>query len=184
MLAELPGLMNDPSRYREFWEDEFNHWQDSEQAIADGRVVIDEYPQLDLAVVRIPTDMPVRIVRRYLRKWQRSVHPFAVHNVTDCSRIVWIKGASLEMQYRYESWVQLASRRPLLRVDLSDLASELSDRETAGGEWLFEGVNEVAPRLMLRGSCRSSIAPADFLGHLFAALESAPPAWDPYNQPA
>lgn len=184
MLTELPGLMRDIRGYREYWEDEFNHWQESEQAIADGRVVIDEYPGLDLAVVQIPPDMPARTVRRYLRKWQRSVHPFAVHNVTDCSRIVWAKGGSLEMQYRYESWVQLASRKPLLRVDLAALAQELSDRETAGGEWLFEGVNEVAPRLMLRGSCRSSIAPADFLARLFSTLESSPPAWDPYSTPA
>ena len=87
------------------------------------------------------------------------------------------------MQYRYESWVQLASRRPLMRIDLEGLAKQLSELETAGGEWIFEGVNEVAPRLRLQGSCRSSIPAEEFLQHLCAVLRTAPPAWNPYKRP-
>ena len=183
MLTELPTLMSNIPAYQTYWEGELAHWQESERAIIDGKVVIDEIPDLDLAIVHVPKDMPVRTVRRYLQKWQRSVHPFAVHNITQCSRIVWIKGESLEMQYRYESWLQLASRKPLMRVDLESLAEQLCDMETAGGEWVFEGINEVAPRLYLKGSCRSSITADDFLQHLCAVLRTSPPAWDPYNRP-
>jgi len=182
MLDRLPSLIDDIPGNKEYWEPELTHWRESEQAIDDGHVVIDELPELDLAIVRIPESMPAKTVRRYLRKWQRSVHPFAVHNITQCSRIVWIKGQSIEMQYRYESWVQLASRRPMLRVDLSDIARQLSDIETAGGEWVFEGVNEVAPRLMLSGSCRSSVSPELFIQYLCRALEKGPPAWNPYKR--
>lgn len=182
MLGQLPEILPNIDAYSHFWKDELKHWQDSDAAIAAGRVVIDEIPHLDLAIVRIPEDMPVRTVRRYLQKWQRSVHPFAVHNITQCSRLVWIKGSSLEMQYRYESWVQLASRRPLLRVDLTELAAQLSVIEAAGGEWQFEGVNEVAPRLRLTGSCRSSIPEEEFLQRLCETLQTSPPAWDPYNR--
>jgi hypothetical protein len=182
MLAELPTLMRSIPDYEQYWESELLHWKESEQAVADGRVVIDEIPHLDLAIVHVPDDMPVKTVRRYLQKWQRSVHPFAVHNVTQCSRIVWLKGESRELQYRYESWVALASRKPLMRVDLAALAEQLCDLETAGGAWVFEGVNEVAPRLLLKGSCRSSISAEDFVQRLCAMLESAPPAWDPYNR--
>ena len=182
MLAELPTLMANIPAYAEYWEAELAHWQDSERAIADGKVVIDEIPDLDLAIVHVPVEMPAKTVRRYLQKWQRSVHPFAVHNITQCSRIVWLKGESRELQYRYESWVQLASRRPLKRVDLGSLAKQLCDLETAGGEWEFEGVNEVAPRLYHRGSCRSSIPVEEFLRRLYAELRNAPPAWDPYNR--
>ncbi len=183
MLEQLPLFMLDLNAYEQFWQNELRHWQESEAAIAEGRVVIDELPHLDLAIVRIPEDMPVQTVRRYLRKWSRSVHPFAVYNVTQCSRVVWIKGASIEMQYRYESWVQLASRRPLLRVDLSRLADKLTDQEAAGGRWEFEGVNEVAPRLRLVGSCRSSIPESDFLAQLSATLQAGPAAWNPYKRP-
>ena len=183
MLGVLPDLLETYAEHRDFWEPELLHLQSSETAIDEGRVIIDEIPNLDLAIVRIPADMPVRTVRRYLRRWQRSVHPFAVHNVTQCSRIVWLKGDSIEFQYRYESWVKLASFKPALRVDLKGFAQRLCDLETAGGEWLFEGVNEVAPRLMLQGSCRSSIGADKFLSLLTDWLQTQPAAWDPYNKP-
>ncbi len=182
MLQELPALLDDIPGNQHFWEDEFAHLRESEQAIADGHVVIDEVPELELAIVRIPDDMPARTVRRYLTRWQRSVHPFAVHNITDCTRLVWLKGESIEFQYRYESWIQLASRRPAQRIDMDGLAEQLADLESGGGSWEFEGVNEVAPRLHHRGSCRSAIGSETFMALLCAWLRTQPPAWDPYNK--
>ena len=37
--------------------------------------------------------------------------------------------------YRYESWVQMASRGPALRVDLTALAGESTREDAAGGRW-------------------------------------------------
>ena len=182
MLKELPALLDDIPGKRHFWEGEYAHLQDSEQAIADGHVVIDEMPELELAIVRIPEDMPARPVRRYLTRWQRSVHPFAVHNITDCTRLVWLKGDSIEFQYRYESWIQVASRRPAQRIDMDGLAAKLANLESGGGTWQFEGVNEVAPRLHHQGSCRSSIDSERFMDMLCDWLRTQPPAWDPYNK--
>lgn len=184
MLRELPALLDDISSKRDLWQDEFEHLLLSEQAIADGRVVIDEVPELELAIVRIPEDMPARKVRRYLTRWQRSVHPFAVHNLTHCTRLVWIKGDSIEFQYRYESWIQLASRRPLPRIDMDGLARRLGTLENGGGTWEFEGINEVAPRLHHRGSCRSSISSDSFLELLCDWLRTQPVAWDPHKKAA
>lgn len=182
MLDVLPELLEDIPGKQRYWEDEYTHLQESEAAIKSGDVVIDEVPDLELAMVHIPDDMPARTVRRYLSRWQRSVHPIAVHNTTECSRLVWIKGDSIEFQYRYESWIQLASRRPARRIDLSGLANQFDDIETAGGSWEFEGVNEVAPRLHLQGSCRSSIGAEEFLARLSDWLRTQPIAWDPYNR--
>jgi len=182
MLRELPGLLADVDGQRRYWQAEFEHLQASEAALAAGDVVIDEVPDLDLAIVRIPEDLPARVVKRYLKQWQRSVHPFAVHNITQCSRLVWQKGASLEFQYRYESWVQLASRRPALRVELAGLVEQLNALESGGGEWVFEGINEVAPRLYLRGSCRTSLTANEFLARLADWLRTQPVAWDPYSR--
>ena len=182
MLQELPALLDDIPGQQQHWEAEWSHLQESEQAIVEGRVVIDEVPELELAIVRIPDDMPARMVRRYLTRWERSVHPFAVHNVTQCSRLVWLKGDSIEFQYRYESWIQLASRRPAPRINLTGLAEKLAVQETGGGEWVFEGVGEVAPRLYHPGSCRSSIGPDAFLAQLADWLRTQPSAWDPYTE--
>lgn len=183
MLKELPTLLADIPGNEQYWAAEYEHLLESEAAVAAGDVVIDEVPELDLAIVRIPEDMPVRTVRRYLQRWPRSVHPFAVHNITQCSRLVWVKGESIEAQYRYESWIQLASRRPAPRIDLEGLVTELAARETGGGVWSFEGINEVAPRLQHKGSCRSSIATAEFLELLFDWLRTQPIAWDPHSPP-
>ena len=182
MLDVLPELLEDIPGKQCYWEDEYAHLQESEAAIERGDVVIDEVPDLELAIVHIPEDMPVRTVRRYLSLWQRSVHPMAVHNATQCSRLVWVKGDSIEFQYRYESWIQLASRRPAKRIDISGLADQFGDIETAGGSWEFEGINEVAPRLRLQGSCRSSIGVEEFLARLSEWLRTQPVAWDPYNR--
>jgi hypothetical protein len=62
------------------------------------------------------------------------------------------------------------------------LAEQLGVLETAGGSWQFEGVNEVAPRLYLQGSCQSSIEPEVFVEHLCEWLRTQPAAWDPYNK--
>jgi hypothetical protein len=183
MLAALPDLLVNFGNYKAFWEPEVQHLAESEAAIRSGHVVIDTIPDIETAIIWIPEDMPARTVRRYLRRWQRSVHPFAVHNVTDCTRLIWIKGGSLEFQYRYESWVKFASRRPLQRIDMAGLAERLSVIETGGGEWIFEGVNEVAPRLRIDGSCRSSVKPEKFVALVAEHLRSQPPAWDPYNKP-
>ncbi|MGI9290843.1 MAG: DUF6687 family protein, partial [Gammaproteobacteria bacterium] len=94
MLDVLPALLEDIPGNQQYWEQEYDHLLDSETALAEGSVVIDEIADLELAIVHIPADMPVRTVRRYLSRWQRSVHPFAVHNVTDCTRLVWVKGDS------------------------------------------------------------------------------------------
>jgi hypothetical protein len=89
----------------------------------------------------------------------------------------------MEAQYRYESWVQLATRQTWLRVDLTGLAEHLNTMETSSGEWQFEGVNAVAPRLQLLGAPESSIDASRFIEELFVCLESQPPAWDPYKRP-
>ncbi|MEC9374903.1 MAG: DUF6687 family protein [Pseudomonadota bacterium] len=182
MLDVLPKLLDSYKNYSEFWQPELTHLKDSEQEIRLGNVLIDEIPDLDLAIISIPEDIPVRIIRRYLRRWQRSIHPFAVHNITQCSRLILIKGNSLEFQYRYESWVKLVSRRPLLRIDLTNLAEKLSEIETRGGKWVFEGVNDVAPRLHIIGSCKSSIPAEKFISFVAEDLVRLPVAWDPYNK--
>lgn len=183
MLERMPALAGDVDAWESLWSEQYRHLEDSADLIERGTVTIAEYPDEDLAVVTIPPDLPERTVRRYLEAEQAAVHPFAIHTRTMCNRIVRLIGGRYEFQYRYESWVQLASYRPALRVDLTGLAEQLCELETGGGEWIFEGVNEVAPRLRHSGSCRSSIAADAFLTKLCDWLRTQPPAWNPYSKP-
>src|SRR6185295_3887281 len=100
---------------------------------------IEEQPEIDLAIVRIS---------QRIAEW----HPFPIHSRTPRSRLLVVQNKHVEFHYRYESWVQLASRKPLPRVDLAGLARELNEKESSGGKWIFDGVDKITPRLHLQGS--------------------------------
>lgn len=181
MLERVPALAREVDAAETLWHEQYEHFEQSTKLIEDRVVTIDEFPDVDLAVVSIPEDLPLRTVRRYLQAERAAVHPFAIHNRTRCNRILRMTGQRYELQYRYESWVQLASRRPHLRVALADLATELNGVERAAGDWRCEDVNEVAPRLWLEGVSRSSLEPQQFVDRVCRYLATAPVAWDPYD---
>lgn len=185
MLEALPGILEDPYKDESFWIDEFMFWQDSIELIKSGQVTLEEDEALDLVVVRVPGDVPLRHVRRYLENWQLPVHPFAVTARSNRSRIVWLHGNSFSFQYRYESWVQVVSFRPLPRVDLAPLAEELTKVDSA--EWVFDGVHEVIGGLYVKEQTgahgQSTLSPDDCLQRLRDFLCTAPVAWDPYGDP-
>jgi hypothetical protein len=181
MLKRLPELLENLDGFREFWEQQDRHLSESESLIVNGRIRLEEIPEADLAVVHIPPDIPARQVRRYLQAEAAAVHPFAIHGVTQCNRILRLQGRQCELQYRYESWVQLVSRRPKLRVDLQALCQRLNGMEKAAGTWRCESVDEVAPRMYLEGSRETAIGVPTLIEEICSYLADAPVAWDPYD---
>ena len=181
MLARLPDILQDLEEYRGYWREQDEFLRESESLLARGDVEIEQMPDFDLAIVRIPELLPRKRLRRYLESENAPVHPFAIHNATSCNRILRIQNGCFEFQYRYESWVQVASHRPLLRVDLSGFADRLNTMEEAAGIWRADKVLEVSPRLFLEGVDKSSIEEKRFLDELVNYLSSQPTAWDPYD---
>ncbi len=181
MLERLPLLLGDVNAYEALWGAQFEHVEESAELIARGAITIAEYADVDLAVVSIPDDQPLRTVRRYFEPEQAAVHPFAIHNATTCNRILRVTGARYELQYRYESWLQLVSHRPALRVALDGLAARLNAIEGASGTWRCESVTEIVPRLYLEGVEASSIELGRFVDEVCSYLATAPVAWDPYH---
>jgi hypothetical protein len=171
LLDVLPGMLTDLDGYRALWEREDTRLTESEDLIEKGLIIIDERPDLDLAVVRLPDDLAGLI----------ECHPFALHNRTICSRLLVLQGHRVELQYRYEGWVQMASRRPALRVDLTGLAKELTHEESTGGRWVFDGVDQITPRLHLEGSPATSIPVDAIIKRVEHHLRTGPPAWNPYE---
>ena len=135
-----------------------------------------------LAVVRIPEGLESQRDHRFAQPVSAVCHPFAIHNRTQRNRLLLVQGQAMEFQYGYESWVQFASRRPLPRADLSDFCARI-DAEEEAGRWVFDGVDDITPRLHMEGACASSIPADRFIRDLCAFLKDAPPAWDPYDQP-
>ena len=166
LLDVLPRLLADVDEYRSLWGPEDAGLTNTEHLFDAGRVTIEEQPELDLAVVRGPS----------AGEW----HPMAVHTRTAATRLLLVHGARVEFRYRYESWVQMASRRPALRVDLTALAGELTREDGADGRWRFEGVEHITPRMYREGGA-SILTPEDIRRRLEAALRAGAPAWNPYG---
>ena len=180
LLPRVPDLLDGVDRFEELWAEEDAHLTASDAAIDDGRVTIEEVPDLDLAVVRSHTQLDEHAVHRFTQRRASGLHPMAVHNRTNMTRVAYLSGRRYEVQLRYETWVQLVSRTPLPRVDLAVLGKRLDELETSGGSWHFDGVGAISPALTLHGAPDSSIDSQQFLDELLAFLPTAPPAWDPW----
>ena len=184
LLESLPAVLRDYHdgwpRYGDLWALQDEHLTTSQALLADGIVTLVEAPALDLVVVRIPAYLRRRTARRYLVDEPAAVHPFAINSATNCSRILRVQGDHYEFEYRYESWVQLATRRVALRVRLDGLAMHLNELEKSPG-WVAEDPTGTAPRLHRPDGSPSTIPLDTFLLELEGALTSAPVAWDPYD---
>ena len=124
--------------------------------------------ELDLAVVRAPRSIG-------------APNRFAVHSRTRMTRVAAIQDRQFSFYYRYEGWVQMASRRPLLRVDLSGLADDLTLEEIPPARWVCEDAEDIVPRLYFDGEGDSALSPDDVLARLASALHTSPVAWNPYG---
>ena len=181
LLGELGGLIEDVEGHRALWADEDALLDASERALASGEATIEECADIDLAIVRVPAGWPDRPVHRYARHLNVPIHRMAVHNRTSCSRVATLCGERIDFSYRYESWVQMVTRRPPPRIDLSALAARLSEMDN--NTWRFDGVAEITPALRPEGD-RSDLDHERFLEALATALRDGKAAWDPYDDRA
>ena len=183
-LGLVEDLADDVEGHEALWGAEWAAYDASVRAMSEGRVVVEERPDLDLAVVRIGPDHD-----RAGAGWGgAALHRAAVHSATTCLRVAVLDPGAACFYYRYESWVRLTGpgghRRPRPRVDLTRLAERLSAVDAGDGAWHFEGAGALTASLSWRGSQASTVAPADFLERLaetLADLDHGPPAWDPYQ---
>jgi hypothetical protein len=166
LLRVLPRLVANVGEFRRFWEEE-DRRLDEGQALLDQRTAtVEPHDDLDLAIVRVPAEVSVPSA-------------MALHTRTPHSRLIVVHGDSVELQYRYEGWVQFASRRIAPRVDLTGLAAELTAQESAG-EWRFDGVDSITPRLHFDGM-RTALAADDVVARMVRGLRAGRLAWDPYG---
>lgn len=176
-LPLLIPMVTEPERFRELWVEEDEHLTASEKAIADGRITIEELPDVDLAVISVATDEPARVGHRFAGHEFAGVHPMAIHSATTCVRLLVVHGHRYQYVDRYETWVQYQSRKMLRRVELSPLAERLSDLEGGGVSWHSEAPGSLTPTLAHPGESTLS---ADTVRSLVVDhLRTAEPAWDP-----
>lgn len=65
LLNQLLDMVLYPERFAELWTDEDRQLAQSEAALANGAITIEEYPDIDLAVVDIAESEPRRAGHRF-----------------------------------------------------------------------------------------------------------------------
>jgi len=179
-LARVPALLAQPDAFEDDWGPEAAAFEAACRMLADGAVVIEDLPELDLAVVTVDPNHRLAAAAAW---GDAIVHPAAVHSATPCLRVATVAGRRYQVQFRYETWVRLASGRPRPRVDLSGLAGTLQAAEPDGGPWQFDGAGAITPRLRRSDGDESNLSPDRFRSELCSALaelDRGPAAWDPY----
>lgn len=184
ILPRIRPIIEHTDAYHELWGLEDRFLDRSEQALNGGHISIDEHDDVDLAVVTVAEDLRSGATRDLALRSNLPYHPMAVHNSTRCNRILCVLGNQYTFAYRYESWVQYISTTPRPRIDLHNLAKELSDLEPAEAQWKFDGVEAIFPTLALHGvpDRGSKIPTNEFVQHLRRHLANGEAAWDPYDR--
>ena len=166
LLPVVPHLLTHVEDFQKLWEAEDRALQEGEWLVDGGIVTIEPNSDLDLAIVRVPADVA-------------EPHAMALHTRTPYSRLIVVHGTSVELRYRYESWVQFASRPIAPRVDLAPLAAELNAADL-GAAWIFEGVDQITPRLY-RDAPGATLPVDHVVERLIESLRTGPAAWNPYG---
>ena len=168
-LKQYPEMLAAPERFRDLWEQEDAWVTESEKLAESGALTIEELPDIDLAIVRVPENggAPISSEADIL-----GVHQSAIHNRTGMFRILVIKGNRYIVRYRYETWVRYVSRPTLPRVDLSPLAEEFTARETSPVQWKFDGNDGLTPRLRTKAGVESTLTPDHFIASVTEFLRS------------
>lgn len=178
-LPIVVPLLNDPEPFRDMWGDEDAELAAAETAVANGSITIVEHHDLDLAVINIPPRFRSQGGHRFAGQRFDGVHPMALHNTTDCFRLLVVQGRRYRYTDRYETWVQYRRRRPIPRVDLRPLSELLTSIERRSEAWTATGPGSLTAELTHTGE--SSIPAKQLVGLVSRHLRSQPPAWDPYS---
>jgi hypothetical protein len=175
LLVRLPNVIDKIDNLKRYWEEEDAFLGMTEEAINQKEVTIEEFKDLDLAIVTVTKENFPDGPREHCPSWVSSVvHPMALHNLTSCMKVLVIKGQRYELYYRYETWVDFVSRPLIKRIDLSHLAKKFSTLEKGRARWQFTGNDEIISRLKLVGAEHSLIEPNLFIDEVKASLKPPP----------
>ncbi|MGH2584457.1 MAG: DUF6687 family protein [Dehalococcoidia bacterium] len=134
MLPLVPRVLDSPRDWDLTWIGEYSDLIHDGAMLESGAVQIEEYPELDLAVMQTPL-------------W---LHDLVRYTAVSAFRLLTARSENTYvLEYRRESGVRYQSRRPLPRIDLRPLATRLNLFERGEGRWRADPVDAPAPRLLL-----------------------------------
>ena len=181
LIPAVPHLLDDIGRFENAWRDEDRFLSQCEQWLDQGLVGIEEDEEHDLAVVKIPQDLPTQSYSQFASEIGGPLHNMAVYSRTDKSRVLFQQGQHYWFRFRYETWVKFVSERHPFRVDLAPLCRELNELEQGGAKWAYDGSSNITPVMRPLDARPSSLDLDTILDRLCRRLDEGAVDWNPFE---
>lgn len=136
-LPRFAEVLLNPAPVRAVWETEYQRVKQAVAVVQSPATVGCHYPEIGLTVVRTPEPLP------YYALFSPTIGTDIVLSIYD--------GQRYELEYKYTTWIDLASRPTLPRLPLDALAARLNAQEATPRQWTYDGVTDTGPLLRLSG---------------------------------
>ncbi len=143
-LPRFAAMMEGPAAGRPLWLPEFERVKQAVAVVQGPRSQYRSYPEIGLVVVNTPQPVPY----------------YALFGATAGYDIVLglYEGNRYELEYKYTTWIDLASRPTLPRLTLAPLVARLNELEAGPRHWTADGITDTGPLLRLGGPRKLSKA--------------------------
>ncbi|MEJ8757423.1 DUF6687 family protein [Pontibacter sp. H259] len=137
-LPRFKQVLKDPDWERGAWEDEVGEVLLGYRTMYSPATKLTRYPEIGLIVIETP----------------EPVHYYALFSRTVGFDIVLAcySNNRYELEYKYTTWVDIATRPTLPRLTMAPLAEKLNTIEQSTYTWTCDSVTETGPLLRLNGS--------------------------------
>ncbi|OKL38842.1 DUF6687 family protein [Pontibacter flavimaris] len=136
-LREFNRVLQDPDWEKGAWEEEAASVLLGYRDMYKPETKITRHPEVGLIIIETP----------------HPLHYYALFSRTQGFDMVLAcyQGNKYELEYKYTTWVDIASRPTLPRLPMAPLAERLNEIESSGRRWTYEPVTETGPLLRLDG---------------------------------
>ncbi|WP_347158553.1 DUF6687 family protein [Pontibacter chitinilyticus] len=146
-LREFGRVLQDPDWERGAWEDEVGGVLLGYRDMYKPETKLTRHPEIGLVVIQTPHPL------HYYALFSRTIGFDIVLMCYDQNRY--------ELEYKYTTWVDIASRPTLPRLSLAPLAQRLNQLETSGYSWTSDSITETGPLLRLEGDALKRVETYD-----------------------
>ena len=136
-LPRFKQVLKDPDWERGVWEDEVGDVLLGYRTMYSPATKLTRHPEIGLIVIETPE--PVH----YYALFSRTLGFDIVLACYDNNRY--------ELEYKYTTWVDIASRPTLPRLPMAPLADKLNALEQSNRTWTYDSVTETGPLMRLQG---------------------------------
>ena len=136
-LPRFAEILQNPEAGRAAWQPEYERVKAAAAVVQGALTILQPYLEMGLLVVSTPAPLP----------YYALFGPTAGFDIV----LSLYDGHRYELEYKYTTWIDLASRPTLPRLPLAPLAARLNALETSGHIWAADGITDTGPLLRLTG---------------------------------